>query len=70
MAQSPIEYQIRENKPNAQPYWWRIVDTRNGKILASSETYYRYQDAVDAAFLVRDNSATAQVVNYTSVKAA
>lgn len=67
---SPVEYQIHEDKTNRQPYWWRIVDTRNHKVLAHSENYYNFSDALAAVRLVINNSASALIINHTSVKAA
>lgn len=67
---SPVEYQIHEDKTSRQPYWWRIVDTRNGKTLAHSEMYFNFADALATVRLVINNSASAQIINYTSVKAA
>jgi len=66
-----IEFQIRESATSRQqPYWWRIVSKGNGKVLASSEMYANFADALAAVRLVINGSSTAKIINYTSVRAA
>jgi uncharacterized protein YegP (UPF0339 family) len=59
-----IEFQIRDSDNRAEPYYWRAFETGNSTILCSSETYVNKQDAVNGAFLVRNGSASAQVLDY------
>ena len=60
-----MEFQIvRSNNP-AQPFFWRIV-ADNGQTLAGSETFINKQDAINAAYSVRSNAGSAQVLDYAA----
>lgn len=60
-----VEYRLFKNPQAAQPYHWTVVSTGNWKTLAHSENYANRQDAIDAALLVRDNSAGADFMDHT-----
>lgn len=59
-----LDFQIRKAN-GVQPYYWRIVSTGNSSVLATSETYYNKQDAINAADIVRKNSASSDFTDYT-----
>lgn len=60
-----VEYQLHKSATAAQPYWWRIVSTGNGRVLATGETYYNRSDAINAANLVRQGSQGAGFTDHT-----
>lgn len=60
-----IQYQIRKNPLSSQPYYWRIVETGNNSVLATSEMYVRKQSAIDAAYSVKNGSAAGDIYDYT-----
>ncbi|WP_022886376.1 hypothetical protein [Glaciibacter superstes] len=60
-----IEYQIRKSTSATQPYYWRIVETGNSSVLATSETYVQKQSAVSAAYLAKNGSASGDIMDYT-----
>lgn len=47
-----MTFEIRRSNSYLQPYYWRIV-ARNGKVLASSETYRNKQDCLAAIAMQR-----------------
>ena len=46
-------------------YFWRIVAS-NGQVLATSETYWNKQDAINAANSVKVHVANAQILDYAA----
>ena len=52
------------NAQGQQSYYWRAV-ADNGRVLASSETYYNKSDAQAAINTVKREAATAQTVDLT-----
>jgi uncharacterized protein YegP (UPF0339 family) len=57
--------QFELHAANGQQKWyWRIVAS-NGKILATSETYWNRQDAINAASSVKANAASAPFFDMT-----
>lgn len=60
-----VEYQLHKSATSTQPYWWRVVSTGNGRVLATSETYFNRQDAISAANLVRQGSQDAGFTDHT-----
>jgi len=61
-----IEYQILKSSSATQPYYWRVVETGNNSVLATSETYVRKQSAIDSAYSVKNGSATGGIFDYTA----
>jgi uncharacterized protein YegP (UPF0339 family) len=59
-----VEIQIHPSNSSTQQYYWRIVAS-NGRILATSETYYNKGDAVSAAQSVKNQAASARIVEKT-----
>lgn len=57
-----MQFEIRR-ATGSQKYYWRIVAS-NGQVLATSETYWNKQDAINAADSVRRNAATAPIYDY------
>lgn len=45
-------------------FYFRIVAS-NGQTLASSETYHNKQDAINAAYLIKNQAGSATVYDYT-----
>lgn len=60
-----IEYQIRKSTSSTQPYYWRIVETGNNEVLATSETYVQKQHAISTAYAVKNGSALGDIFDYT-----
>lgn len=59
-----VEYRLHKGS-SAQQYWWTVVSTGNWGTLATSETYYNRNDAINAANLVRQGSAGANFTDHT-----
>lgn len=57
-----MQFEIRRAS-GAQKYYWRIVAS-NSQVLATSETYWNKQDAINAADSVRRNAAGAPIYDY------
>jgi uncharacterized protein YegP (UPF0339 family) len=49
----------------AQPWYW-LIRASNGQVLATSETYYNRQDAINAANSVKENAADAPFYDMTA----
>lgn len=47
-----VKYEIRRTRSKSQPFRFRIVHAKNGKVLASSETYARKTDVRKAILLI------------------
>ena len=62
---NPIRFELRPSGNTRQPYYWRIVATANGKVLASSETYEHRNDVINAVNLVKTHAAGAEFLDYT-----
>jgi uncharacterized protein YegP (UPF0339 family) len=60
-----IRYQIRKKPLSSQPYYWRIVETGNNSVLATSEMYAQKQSAIDAAYSAKNGSAAGDIFDYT-----
>lgn len=58
-----VQYQL--HKASNGQYWWRVVSDGNYKVLASSETYVRRDDAIHGANLVRNGSTGAEFIDHT-----
>lgn len=54
-----MTFEIRRSNSYLQPYYWRIV-ARNGKVLASSETYRNKQDCLAAIAIVQRGGGKVQ----------
>jgi uncharacterized protein YegP (UPF0339 family) len=59
-----VEYRLHKGSA-AQQYWWTVVSAGNWKTLATSETYYNRNDAINAANLVRNGSTGAKFIDHT-----
>lgn len=60
-----IEYQILPSASTTQPFYWRIISKGNSAVLATSETYVNKQDAINAAYLVKSDGGSGEVLDYT-----
>ncbi len=61
-----IRFELHRSSDARQPYYWRVVSTANGRILAHSETYVNRQDAINAANAVKVNAYGADFIDYTA----
>lgn len=61
-----IRFELHSSSNPFQPYYWRIVSTANGRVLAHSETYVHRQDAVNAVNLVKANAYGSAFLDYTA----
>lgn len=62
-----VEYQLHRASGN-QHYYWRVVSAGNGKVLATSETYWNKDDAINGANDVRLGSGSeAKFVDFSKV---
>lgn len=61
-----VQFELRYTPKGSQHWFWEIRSVGNRKILATSETYYNREDAVEAANLVRFNAGTAQFFDYSA----
>ncbi|MFY1697336.1 MULTISPECIES: YegP family protein [unclassified Solwaraspora] len=59
-----MEIQIHYSSNPTQQYYWQIVAS-NGRILATSETYYNKSDAMSAARSVKYQAGSAPIVDHT-----
>jgi uncharacterized protein YegP (UPF0339 family) len=50
---------------SGQQHWYWLIRASNGKVLATSETYWNRQDAIDAASSVKEQAASAQFYDMT-----
>lgn len=58
-----MQFELR--RANGNQHWYWLIRASNGKILATSETYWNRQDAINAANSVKDNAATAPFYDMT-----
>ena len=58
-----MQFELRRARGN-QPWYW-LIRASNGQVLATSETYYNRQDAINAADSVRKNAANAPFYDKT-----
>lgn len=59
-----ISFDIYDDGPASQPYRWRI-ESGNHRILAHSEQYTNYADALAAVRLVIAGASSAKIYNHT-----
>jgi uncharacterized protein YegP (UPF0339 family) len=50
---------------SGQQHWYWLIRASNGQVLATSETYWNRQDAINAANSVKDNAASAPFYDMT-----
>lgn len=58
-----MQFELRR-ATGSQPWYW-LIRASNGRVLATSETYFNRQDAINAADSVRKNAATAPFYDMT-----
>jgi uncharacterized protein YegP (UPF0339 family) len=60
-----MQFEIRRAQSGAQHYYW-LIRASNGQVLATSETYYNKQDAINAAWIVKRQAGDAEVYDYAA----
>ncbi|TWG96245.1 hypothetical protein L615_004400000090 [Nocardioides sp. J9] len=58
-----MQFELRRAS-GPQPWYW-LIRASNGKVLATSETYFNRQDAIDAVASVQKNAAGAPFYDMT-----
>lgn len=58
-----MQFELRKAS-GIQPWYW-LIRASNGQVLATSETYYNRQDAIDAVAIVQNGAATAPFYDMT-----
>lgn len=52
-----MQFELR--RASGVQHWYWLIRASNGRVLATSETYYNRQDAINAAESVKGNAASA-----------
>lgn len=51
-----MQFELHQARSGQQPWYW-LIRASNGKVLATSETYWNRQDAINAVDIVKRGAA-------------